>query len=409
MYQVTCPSCHAVVSTPFVRVGAVLSCGSCHHRYLIDAGHIRQVAGPDGAGKRSDQPSGANAPMQGGMHGLRELMRREAELERDSRFDDYETIAPEPDRPMAPAIIPSSVTPVPIAPERGVPDADPRPASGAPGAEADKPAKSISMGFVIVLASAIVLACFGGGIWYYLQPRPPAAMPVNPDEAEDAGPVYDGPIFQGLPLVESIALEHTAWEQPNTPFIPTAQQYDDVYLADQRLEPGDAGEIAFVCDVVSDRPSVILHGELTISLVNPQGIEKAITTVPLTLISPGHPMSLRIPIPANLDPTMMTPAWSITVDQWAESGELIDDCSVQTQSAGADTMARLLVGNDTDHEVHEVTMLVTALGDEDKVLRRWRVVWELPLKPKGYVELYTRTAVNPSWDIRKWTVSAAAE
>ena len=407
MYHVTCPSCHAVISTPFVRVGAVFSCGTCHHRYLIDAAHIRHVATSAKSGKSAEAAQGATAPVPGGIHDLSELMKREAEIERDSQFDDYETIAPEPDAPMPPAIVPSEVTPVPI-PGHDEPEACEPESTDQRTAQA-KPSKAIQIGFAIALTAAVVLACFGGGIWYYLQQNTHVVTPIKPPEQVDTGPVYDGPIFQGLPLLQSTVLEHSTWEQPNSPFISSVQQFDDVYITGQGLEPGDTGEIEFVCKVVSSRPGVILDGDLTISLINPQGIEKAHTTMPIALLSPEHPFPIRIPIPANLDPTTLHPAWSIRIHRWAESAEFSDNYSIETQSAGADTMAEVFVGNETDHEIQAVFMLVSALGEDDQVLRRWRVVWDLPLKPNDYIEIYTRTAVNPSWDIREWTVIAAVE
>ena len=114
VYEVSCPSCHHVVSTPFVRIGAVCTCESCRHRYLIDATHFKRVPSParqTPAG--GDAGSAAGQSKTGGIRGLSEMRQREAERERDSRFNDYDTLSPAPNRPAAPAAAPQTPQPPP--------------------------------------------------------------------------------------------------------------------------------------------------------------------------------------------------------------------------------------------------------------------------------------------------------
>ncbi len=42
MYEVTCPSCQAKQSTPFVRFGAVTDCPACGQRFCIGAEHVQR-------------------------------------------------------------------------------------------------------------------------------------------------------------------------------------------------------------------------------------------------------------------------------------------------------------------------------------------------------------------------------
>ncbi len=42
MYEVTCPSCQAKQSTPFVRFGAVTDCPACGHRFCIGPEHVQR-------------------------------------------------------------------------------------------------------------------------------------------------------------------------------------------------------------------------------------------------------------------------------------------------------------------------------------------------------------------------------
>lgn len=203
-------------------------------------------------------------------------------------------------------------------------------------------------------------------------------------------------------------LGYTPWEQPNRPFSSVPQADPEVYVADDDLVPAGAGVIEYVGRVISDRPGVILSGELVISLVNPQGTEKARTTAPIALVSQDQSMLVHVPIPANLDPTTLHPAWSITVDRVIESDQFIEHLAMRTESVGADTMARVTIGNDSESPWDRITLVITAWGDQAQPLRRWRVEWPIPLKPAGTIEFFTRTPVNPSWDIREWTVAAVA-
>ena len=59
MYELTCPSCRAVRTSPFVRVNAVTRCPACGHVGRISPGHFERVA-PAAAGVGPD--AGAPAP-----------------------------------------------------------------------------------------------------------------------------------------------------------------------------------------------------------------------------------------------------------------------------------------------------------------------------------------------------------
>lgn len=393
-----------MVSTPFVRIGAVASCESCRHRYLIDATHIKRVPSParqpTQAGGGTDTVS-ASQVRAGGIRGLSEMMRQEAERERDSRFNDYDTLSPAAHRPLPPT------SPGPQIPP---PQPQPRPTPAPAASQPPRPSrreKAIRSGRLLAAAAAVALALLGIGIWSIPWDGFDAATRV-PDEPTASEPVYDGPSFQGRPLVESFMLACTPWEQPNQPFHSVPQEDPDVYVADDDLIPAGAGVIEYVGRVISDRPGVILSGELTISLVNPQGTEKARTTAPIALVSRDQSMLLHVPIPANLDPTTLHPTWSIKVDRVIESDQFIQHLAMRTESTGADTMARVTIGNDSESPWDRVTLVITAWGDQAQPLRRWRTEWPLPVNAGETVELFTRTPVNPSWDIREWTVAAVA-
>ncbi len=393
-----------MVRSPFVRVGAVVTCASCKHRFLVDHSHIKRVAvakpGP-GASPTSGMPAETAPPKAGGgIQGLSEMMRDEAQRERDSQFDDYDTIAAEPDKPGTP--VDTGATPPPA-------ESTPTPAP-TPQPKHDKQQKAIRSIYLLLAAGAamaMAIAILGVGLWYIdwdlaPKPAPPAEIEVEPE------PAYEGPNFQSLPLLQSIGLEHEPWEQPNRPFESMPQEDSDIYIADDSLVPAGAGVIEYVGRVISERPGIV-SGELAISLVSPQGVEKARTTTPITLVSPDHSQSLNVPIPANLDPTALHPAWSISINELMESAVFLEDVTVKTESMGADTMALVMIGNDTDQTLQRVTLVITAWGEDARPLRQWRTHWQLPIKTGDYIEFFTRTAVNPTWDIREWTVTAAAE
>lgn len=150
VYEVSCPSCQAVTPSPFVRVGAAVTCASCKHRYLIDQSHIKRVPSSVSAGETGPDPLAepAKEPPPGGeaepgLSDLSEVMRREAERERSSQFDDYDTIKPSADPPPKPLDI---VDPLKIS--------DPAPTPR------QRAARS---GYLLAAIIAVVLAVLGGG------------------------------------------------------------------------------------------------------------------------------------------------------------------------------------------------------------------------------------------------------
>ena len=42
IYELTCPRCHATMSRPFVRAGAVAVCKSCQQAFRIQKQHIER-------------------------------------------------------------------------------------------------------------------------------------------------------------------------------------------------------------------------------------------------------------------------------------------------------------------------------------------------------------------------------
>ncbi len=318
------------------------------------------------------------------------MMRVEAERERDSQFDDYDTIKPDADEPRKPIDLGEEAS-----------------------AQSNKKTKAQKVGrggYLLAAAAALALAVLGGGLWLGnwdlgsgVSSSPPPVEELPPE------PVYEGPLYQGLPLAGSMALKHNPWEQPNQPYRSMPQDDPAIFVAEDGLAPSDAGVIEYVGKVVSERDDVVIDGELYVSLVNRQGMEKARTTAPLALVSQDQPMQVRLPIPASLDPTGLSPAWSITVKQALASPVYMQNVSVQIESMGSDTMARVFLENDTDKALEPVVLLITAWDAQGLPLRRWRVQWDMSIAPGDEVEFYARTAVTSSWQIDTWTVLAVAE
>ena len=319
------------------------------------------------------------------------MMRVEAQRERDSQFDDYDTIKPQVEE----AHVPIDVPPPPDA------------LNPAKNTKAQKAGRG---GYLLAAAAAVALAVLGGGLWMInWDPGSGASATGTPQPDVPPKPVYQGPVFQGLPLVGSVALEHNPWVQPNSPYESIPQEDPSVYVADDDLAPTDAGAIEYVGRVVNEHDGVILACELTVSLVNRQGMEKARAIVPIALVSREQPMRVRLPIPASLDPTALNTAWSITINQTWDSAVTIKAVSMEARSVGADTMARVLLINDTDQQLDRAELLITAWDAQGLPLKRWRVSWEMTVAPNDHAEFFARTAVTPSWRIDKWTVLAVGE
>ncbi len=401
VYEVSCPSCHAVVNTPFVRVGAAVTCAACGHRYLIGQAHYKRVpatAAGEGSAPIAASPKAPDTPQAGpddssaGLHGLTEMMRVEAQRERDSKFDDYDTIKSD---------VKEHHTPIDIPPPPDVLNP----------AKETKAQKAGRGGYLLAAAAAVALAVLGGGLWMFNWDLSAGSSASNtPVPEAPPKPVYEGPKFEGLPLVGSFALEQNPWEQPNSPYQSSPQGDPSVFVADADLVPSDSGAIEYVGQVVSEHESgVVLAGELTVSLVNRQGIEKARATAPIAMVGNNQPMRIRLPIPASLDPTPLNPAWSIKVTETWASAVPVEDASMEALSVGAESMAKILLLNDTDDQLDRAELLITAWDAQAKPLRRWRVSWTTTIAPHDDIEFYARTAVTPSWQIDNWTVLAVGE
>jgi len=390
VYEVSCPSCQAVTPSPFIRVGAAVTCAACKHRYLIDQGHIKRVpSSKPGRETLSDPladptqvpPVGDNEP---GLSDLSEVMRREAERERSSKYDDYDTIKPSADPLAKPLHV---VDPLKIS--------DP----------AATPRQRIARnGYLLAAILAVVLAVLGSGITYVTR-NANYSQPVEPVPK----PVYQGPMFNGLPLAVSLVLGHHPWTQPNSPYLSQPQQDPEVYLQDDQLAPSDSGGIDYIGHVATEHTGVIVDAELTISLVNRQGIERARTTLPIAMVSPDQPMRVHLPIPANLDPTALTPAWSIEIVERLDPAIVIQGVSITPESKGADTMARLRIDNNTPAAINRSILVITAWDAQTEPLRRWKIQWDTPIESGERVEFYARTALAPSWRVERWSVDFAGE
>jgi hypothetical protein len=399
VYEVACPSCRVVVTTPFVRVGAAVTCASCGHRYLIGQTHFKQIptaarTPAEGQTQPGTPPDAtdttkAHAPaQQGAAQDLSEVMRIEAQRERDSQFDDYDTIKPAADEPRKPI--------------------DPGPVAPTPSVKQTKAQKVGRSGYLLAAAAALALAVLGGGLWMLKWDLGSGSASSTLQDLPTE-PVYQGPLFQGLPLAVSSALEHNPWTRPNQPYQSQPQDDPAVFVADGKLVPSQTGAIQYIGRVVSERDDVIVAGELTISLINRQGTEKARTTVPITMLSKDHPMPVRVLIPPTLDPSLLNPVWSISAIESLDPLVPIQDVSMQSKSMGSDTMALVYLGNDSDLRVDRVVFLITAWDAQALPLRRWQVQWDSPLSPGKDTEFYARTAVPPSWEIDAWTILAFAQ
>ncbi len=377
-----------------MRAGAAVTCASCGHRYLISQTHFKHVPTPRPVAGASGKASSGEGELEesGGAQDLSEVMRIEAQRERDSKFDDYDTLAPAADEPRKP------VVDLPAEPE-------PKAAEQAQAPKTGRGAYLLAaVGFLAL--GVLVLSI---GLWAMNSDFSVVGANNTPEPAPPPEPVYDGPVYQGLPLVSSTALEYSPWVQPNEPYESRPQDDPDTFAADNELTSTDAGVIEYVGQVVTEGDGMIVSGELTISLINLRGTERARTTLAIALTSTEYPMQVRVPIPASLDPTSLTPVWSIAVHESSDTLISVKNVYMESEFEGSDAMAQVVLTNDTGLHVDKTDLLITAWDAQGLPLRYWHVRWPMPAVPGKVVDFYTRTAVNPSWEIERWTVLAFAE
>lgn len=227
MFELTCPSCRAKRTSPFVRVGAATRCPSCDHTWRISDSHISKVApaGADsGTVSRPMEPVIGEAPPEDdpradssvtGMSGLSDLMQAEPNAAQGSMAG--RTVPPIEEGKLI-----TTQAPAPARPE-------PRPSA------MSQQHRRLAILVIALLAFGVALAGIGLAMMGGEEPTIPApnpgemvpdnagpapATPASPGGSADPLPLPAGPPSQPEPREPGVDPQGKATSPGNVPVDP---------------------------------------------------------------------------------------------------------------------------------------------------------------------------------------------
>jgi len=403
-YELTCPNCGAVVKSPFVRVGAVTTCGQCSTRYCVREEDIRRpsvtaAAEADPAvvildeeeeeetdAAEGSDPGGTDAT---GLSGLSTLMR-----EQDRAVDAAADGAGDALPPASGPTRDSPETPRLAAP-RGRPSASPSVA-----AQRSRRRRNQQVGLLVGISVTAALLFVGLMILVMMMPEepdpprsiegsdptarttppepaqtPPDPAPEpSPDDPQDA-PVSDDPPAVAadppddpapsppapLPRVEAISLLPSDWRRFEPPVFLPPETDDPVRVKSARIVELSGGPAAEVT-VISDTLSLIDQATLTVALTDEAGQALMAFAVPVSLLEPLSQRTYQVSLPddAPVD---------LTLRAQAKLRRAVDDAyalmGVSVQATTKDGRPRLRLFATTPEEAHidEAVFTITAHGE----------------------------------------------
>ena len=439
-YQLVCPSCQERVNSPFVRVGAMVRCGSCGHTYRVQESQVmRSIAPPakpeyvQAIRKQAEDP-GEDEPVT--LSGLSDLMQREAGPTRQASGSPLPAGRPAPRRANAAGAQSG------VGPGGGVAGGGRttrRAAEPGPDAESNTNAPVIERlrqvqrrRRITAVATGIGTAALALGIVTILWIVPTMRSEAPPD-ASDAGAASPGTIeppgaapppldpadaadddeatADASPAVaETLAFEPLLapeWEEFETPreLAMPIEVGVRVEQARQRFSPehGILLEVA----VTNQTGGLVARAEVTVALLNPDGPAAiARRRAGLAVLEPGETRYLALPMPERFRTRRpRVEAWverhQPLTDAWPAAAEV----EVEAAEAAAADRLRLRFTNDASRAAAAAVVALEAVNPRGDVLAAWIGRRDRPVEPGRSVELATpppaiESVLEPRWRAR---------
>jgi hypothetical protein len=404
-YELTCPHCGAVVKSPFVRVGAVTTCGQCSTRYCVREEGIRRPsatapadADPAVVLLDEDEADTAETGDPGatdatGLSGLSTLMR-----EQDAVADTAEGDALPPAAPPTPA---ARQRPAGAAP-RGRATADASRATRGPQRR-----RKQQIGLLVGISIIAALLFVGLMILVILmpeepdpprsiddpgptaeapepddptpdpEPSPPDPEPtdaLSPDEppAVAADPPDPAPTPPApLPRVEAVSLLPSDWRRYEPPVFLPPETDDPVRVKSARIVEQADGRAADVT-VISDTLMLIDQATLTVALTDEAGQASMAFAVPVSLLEPLTQRTYQVTLPADApgDPTLRA---QVKLRRAVDQAFGLMGVSVQPTAEDGRPKLRLYATTPEEARIDEAVFTITARDDRgDQPSAAWR-------------------------------------
>ena len=385
LYELRCPSCGRTRASSFVRVGAMVACEACGHRYRIAEAHVRRRgAAPEpqpaqrsdalkvGDGGESDARQRLDAEGNViGLSGLSEMMRREAASSG-----------------------PTAAGPTP-----------PRRRRTPPQPPARRPV-ALGRGVMLGLAAAGVAVVFFGlglALWNLLGGDTNAGPPPGLVDL----PAAELPETHGSILARRHQPWHRGAENPEPDPEAQARAAELLSVGSLRFDRLADGTpvLRVVVDRLSEMPLPDATAELT--LLDEAGQPLAYTSLALALLGPAAEQHLALALPPDLASRAADARARLAAEAPVEGAQSLDARFAGLRGQGRERAVRVRLHNDTPVHVERVAVLVVALDERGWPLASWRAKRREEIAPGAWTEFMVRTSAEHAPSPAQWRVEAA--
>ena len=400
-YELTCPSCHAVTTSPFVRVGAVVICPRCQHKFRIaDAQVKRRVAAANGSEASSQETASGPFTVEEEDGGTgEELVRRAADGRVIGLSGLSEMMQSEPS--------PATTRPMQAPPAGRSIITGETESVGVSGMSARHQAlrRNSRALYVMFAGLGLVMAGIGVTLWWVMMSGqmhielPPPGTPQNRSQSQAPPSPYDA-----LPLVSANPMRIKPWRPVGDSYSPGLQTADAWLVDEARVFTGAAEEL-FTASVVSTSEEIVIDADLHVVLV---AHDKPLirTTMPVALFGADRRQRIRIPLPSDPSEALLTlDAW-VVVHHRMVGGVYCTDVVIEPLVEGFDTQVLLAATNPTRESMRQMTFVITASDARERPQARWRIDLDRDVPPNQRIELRAALAGVPD-AIAEWSVVAA--
>ena len=404
MYELTCPSCQHKVRLAFLRVGAMVACRQCAHRYQVQAEHIRRrVTVPADTGVDADNPLLLGYP-----------------VERP----------PAPQRPARPKGRKSKEAAgddggIPISELVGQPKAELFLRPIQPVLKYEEPSEDVArviarnraqrgrgrqvLWFAVIgaalLVALVIFLVAGGG-------TDPGAGEVSSGSKSPAGGTRPGGGARApLPRVAAEPLATSVWKQVDET-IRRGMPASSVSLVNDKIAPGLSGRSVYLADLKVEAAGVIESADLHLMLLGADGRVFARNKVPLMLLAADategagrHPVA--VPIPQKMaERTSKVVSW-VKVEKEMVDGAMFDGVVTELIGRGRDRQLDLTARNPLSRPLLSAVFFIRAFNRRNETVARWRVDLDRRVGVGQSVSVSVQVQTEPEWAIDDWEVVGA--
>jgi len=421
VYQLTCPQCSHVTTSPFVRVDAVVRCEGCGTIHQIKSEHFRRVlsnalvgdsgaelappapdeSDPDDLMEASEVASLADAAAQSG------LAAHAAQVEeaQPAMFgDDPPTPLPTARRSLDG--VQSTPMPPPVQPPTVAPPRKRPPPSKKLARKMAQNRQLVALLWLSTLGAVALVAVVALVI----------VMRSNDDDPNTGG--IEIVASNGGDPKDATNGDSLRWLSPPRQVIGEWSRHNDPYLLDTstpnltvvRLNTESVEDGVLIDATVALRQGAMVRkGVVEFQLVDRNEFVYARSRVPVALLDTRQPRDIQVLVPSRLADALAFVDWrsQIIGDVIAQPLPLPPLEATATTHDGKHALQ--IRGANGDEALSGVTIVARALGPNDHVYALWLFEVRQAMSPNQTFAFALTAEREPDWDIRDWSGDAVGE